>query len=238
MNNKKVKSTSENKGVQKFTEIEKKINAVFELKKVTLKDIEDFNKEEQDCFSNEVNKRINSLKGEEQEKLYTKLEEVLHTDTKNQRWEVNHYNIMWAISTLTKEYANFPPVNFIAEKLGLSRTTIYKHLKTFKESPLYKEQQQSMELMADKIIWQMYSLADRGDVKAARLFLDIAGKTGKNENRKPHQINNQNNYIQINGMVFNEQMINKLSPDQLSSIEGILKTVTEKDKDKIEDQGL
>ncbi|MDE5431526.1 hypothetical protein KRE40_09410 [Elizabethkingia meningoseptica] len=83
--------------------------------------------------------------------------------------------------------------------------------------------------MADKIIWQMYSLADRGDVKAARLFLDVAGRTGKNENRKPHQINNQNNYIQINGMVFNEQMINKLSPDQLSSIEGILKTVTVKD---------
>ncbi|WP_139366076.1 hypothetical protein [Elizabethkingia meningoseptica] len=83
--------------------------------------------------------------------------------------------------------------------------------------------------MADKIIWQMYSLADRGDVKAARLFLDVSGRTGKNENRKPHQINNQNNYIQINGMVFNEQMINKLSPDQLSSIEGILKTVTVKD---------
>ncbi|MCL1670062.1 HTH domain-containing protein [Elizabethkingia ursingii] len=235
MNNKKAKSPSKNKGVQKFTEIEKKINTVFELKKVTINDITNFNKEEQDYFSDEVNRRINKLQGEEQEKLYTKLEDVLHPDIKNQRWEVNHYNIMWAISTLTKEYANFPPVNFIAEKLNLSRTTIYKHLKTFKESALYKEQQQSIELMADKIIWQMYSLADRGDVKAARLFLDIAGKTGKNESRKPHQIKNQNNFIQINGMVFNEQILNKLSPDQLSSIEGILKTVTLKDQNTIEE---
>ncbi|MDE5438324.1 HTH domain-containing protein [Elizabethkingia meningoseptica] len=47
---------------------------------------------------------------------------------------------MWAISTLTRGRGNFPPVNLIAEKLNLSRTTIYKHLKTFKESPLHKEQ--------------------------------------------------------------------------------------------------
>ncbi|WP_407498218.1 hypothetical protein [Elizabethkingia anophelis] len=235
MNNKKDKHPSENTGVQKFTELEKKINAVFELKKVSINDITDFNKEEQDYFSDEVNRRINSLQGEAQEKLYTKLDEVLHPDIKNQRWEVNHYNIMWAISTLTREHGNFPPVNLIAEKLNISRTTIYKHLKTFKESSLYKEQQQSIELMADKVIWQMYTLADRGDVKAARLFLDVAGRTGKKESGKPQQVNNQNNYIQINGMVFNEQLLNRLSPDQLNSIEGILKTVSLKDQNTIEE---
>lgn len=212
------------KSLQKFTESENKINKVLALEKVTQKDIEGFTPEEKDQFNQALGKKMNGLQGVAYGNFYDQFEDVLLAGTKNQLWEFNHHTIMWAISTLTKENCNFPPVNLIAEKTGLSRTTIYKHIDSFKEHRSYKGQKEAVELMADKILWQMYSLANDGDVKAARLFLEVAGKLGRSGGLQ--NVKNQNNYIQINSTVLNQQILQQLSPEQLNSIEGILKTVT------------
>lgn len=178
MNTSRKSTTKKNKGLQKLTESEKKIQNIFTLEKVTPKDIEDFTPGEMDQFNEALGKKMNGLQGVPYGEFYDQFEEVLLTGTKNQLWEFNHQTIMWAISTLTKETGSFPPVNLISVKTGFSRTTIYKHINTFKEHRSYKGQKQAVELMADKILWQMYSLADNGDVKAARLFLEVAGKLG------------------------------------------------------------
>jgi hypothetical protein len=58
-----------------------------------------------------------------------------------------------------------------------------------------------------------------GDMKAANLFLNAIGQTGKANTN----IQNQNNYIQINGTVLSQETIKHLKPDQLNLIESILK---------------
>ena len=209
------------KSVQKFTETQNKINRLMELDKVTPNDYKDFTKDELKQLDFEIQDRMNNVQGEEKENFLVKIDAMLSVDTKNQLWEQNHSNIMWAISVLTEENYNLPPVNAIAQKLNLSRTTVHKHIKAFKEHSSYKAQQESIELMADKIVWQMYRLANKGDVKAGRLFLEVAGKIGK---PKQHTNNTQNNYIQINGMVFNDEKLKTLKPEQLKSIETILLT--------------
>ncbi|MEG2078529.1 HTH domain-containing protein [Chryseobacterium sp.] len=209
------------KSVQKFTETQNKINRLMELDKVTPNDYKDFTKDELKQLDFEIQDRMNNLQGEEKENFLVKIDAMLSVDTKNQLWEQNHFNIMWAISVLTEESRNFPPVNLIAQKLNLSRTTVHKHIKAFKEHSSYKAQQESIEMMADKIVWQMYRLANNGDVKAGRLFLEVAGKIGK---PKQQTNNTQNNYIQINGMVFNDEKLKTLKPEQLKSIETILLT--------------
>lgn len=229
MNTNRKSTTKNSKGLQRLTESEKKIQNIFSLEKVTQKDIEDFTTEEMDQFNEALGKKMNGLQGAAYGEFYDQFEEVLLTGTKNQLWEFNHQTIMWAISTLTKETCNFPPVNLIAVKTGLSRTTIYKHINSFKEHRSYKGQKQAVELMADKILWQMYSLANDGDVKAARLFLEVAGKLGKSGGLQPVQ--NQNNYIQINNTVVNQQVLQQLSTEQLNTIEGILKTIDVKEVD-------
>lgn len=84
--------------------------------------------------------------------------------------------------------------------------------------------------MIDKIVWQMYRLANNGDVKAGRLFLEVAGKIGKPKQQNNNTlIQNQNNYIQIGGTILNQQIIQNLNPEQVSTIEGILKTIVIKD---------
>ena len=209
------------KSVQKFTETQNKINRLMELDKVTPNDYKDFTKDELKQLDFEIQDRMNNVQGEEKENFLVKIDAMLSVDTKNQLWEQNHSNIMWAISVLTEENYNLPPVNAIAQKLNLSRTTVHKHIKAFKEHSSYKAQQESIEMMADKIVWQMYRLANNGDVKAGRLFLEVAGKIGK---PKQQTNNTQNNYIQINGMVFNDEKLKTLKPEQLKSIETILLT--------------
>ncbi len=67
----------------------------------------------------------------------------------------------------------------------------------------------------------MYSLENDGDVKAAMPFSEAAGKLGRSGGLQ--QLKNQNNYIQINSTVFNQQIVQQLSPEQLHSMEGSLK---------------
>lgn len=215
------------KSLQKFTETENRVIKLFEQKKIVPEDYKDFDKNEKKQFDVELQKRMNTLQGSEKERFLEQVDAIMTVDTKNQLWEQNHSNIMWAISVLTEDNGNFPPVNLIANKVDLSRTTVHKHIKAFKEHSSYKAQQETIELMADKIVWQMYRLANKGDVKAGRLFLEVAGKIGK---QKPQSVNTQNNYIQINGMVFNDEKLKTLKPEQLKSIETILLT-SNKDKE-------
>lgn len=60
----------------------------------------------------------------------------------------------------------------------------------------------------------------KGDIRAARLFLEFAGST-KGQSR----IKNQNNFIQINGMELTEEKISKLRPEQLQTIEAVLQSL-------------
>ena len=131
------------KSVQKFTETQNKINRLMELDKVTPNDYKDFTKDELKQLDFEIQDRMNNVQGEEKENFLVKIDAMLSVDTKNQLWEQNHSNIMWAISVLTEENYNLPPVNAIAQKLNLSRTTVHKHIKEFKEHYSYKAQKKS-----------------------------------------------------------------------------------------------
>ena len=66
----------------------------------------------------------------------------------------------------------------------------------------------------------MIQLAFNGDTKAAKLYLDVVGNT----QGLISTIRNQNNYIQINGLILSQESVKKLNPEQLGTIESILKT--------------
>ena len=54
-------------------------------------------------------------------------------------------------------------------------------------------------------------------MRAAKLYLEFVGESKK-------QNSTQNNYIQINGNVYNEEKLKSLKPEQLQIIETILQT--------------
>ena len=67
------------------------------------------------------------------------------------------------------------------------------------------------------------SLAINGDTKAAKLYFSVMGDLNNDHPLNNTLIQNQNNYIQINGTVLSQEAIKQLNPEQLNTIESILK---------------
>ena len=211
-----------NEGLQKLTESDK-INSLFAKKKILKGDPGQLlNEKEINIFSELLSQKLNECKGIERDNLLEQVEEILPVDTKNQLWENNHLQITISISKQIEETGKMPTKNQIASDSGLSRQTVYKHLKGYAEHPLYAEQLQQFQFMADRVLAKVIKAATLGDLKAARLYFDII-ETLKGQASNHTLIKNQNNYIQINSTILSQENIKQLNPDQLIEIENILK---------------
>ena len=126
------------------------------------------------------------------------------SDAKNQTWEMNHARLTYAIQTLIDRDGIMPPVQIIAEEAGLSRQTVYEHLRDFNQSTLYQNQIQAYRMLGAQVLATLSQLALRGDVKAAKVFLGaIGGLTGS----EPATSNpSTTNYIQVNNSLKIDQL--------------------------------
>jgi len=216
------------KDLQKFTET--KINKIFSLEQITLSDLKSLSDPEKDRFIDvfiEKLSDLSKLKGIERDKFLKKIELILDNTTKNQLWENNHNQIIWAISNLMQEYGRMPTKTEIAIKTELSRQTIHKHLKEYTSHPQYLQQVEQFRFMTSKVLAKVFQFAVNGDIGAAKLYFNVMG----NLNGQPSNnilIQNQNNFIQINGTILSQETIKNLNPEQLNTIETILKTALSK----------
>ena len=212
------------KSLQKFTQKINKVEWLFSLKKVTFSELDTLNKNEKEKVFKLMNEKINSLKGIEKERFIEQFIEVWDTSTKNQLWENNHNLITWAISTLMQEYGRMPNTNEIATKTELSRQTIHKHLKEYASHPQHLKQIEQFRFMTSKVLAKVIQFAVNGDTRAAKLYFNVMGFMNNGQAPNNTLIQNQNNYIQINGTVLSQETIKHLNPEQLNTIETILKT--------------
>ena len=210
------------KGLQKVTLSEDKISKLFKLKKITDSDIKQLTPDELALFNEIVNDQMKKASATERDEILRKIEDTLHEDTKNDFWEYNHNRIMVTIEILLQEHKRMPTRSEIAQKAELSRTTVYKHLKEYSTHPLYLEQLQKMRILSTNVISKVYQSAMAGDIGSQKLYFNVMGFLN---NGQGLQIQNQNNYIQINGMILSQETIRHLNPEQLSSIESILKSI-------------
>ncbi len=214
----------EKRGLQKFTEIEAKINKVLTLERITPSDIKPLSEIEGTRLSEILTERFNKLKGTERDNFYKKIELIITDTTKNQLWEKNHIQITLAISTLMQEYGRMPTKTEIANTTELSRQTIHKHLKEYMNHPLYLGEIEQFRFMTSKVLAKVFQFAINGDTGAAKLYFNIMGFLNNGQASNNTLIQNQNNYIQINGTVLSQETIKHLNPEQLNTIETILKT--------------
>ena len=212
------------KGLQKFTETETKINKILSLEQITPKDLEPLSEKESTRLMEILTERFNKLKGTERDKFYKKIEPITGDTTKNQLWEYNHNQITWAISTLMQEYGRMPTKTEIATKTELSRQTVHKHLKEYTNHPQYLGQIEQFRFMTSKVLAKVFQFAVNGDTGAAKLYFNVMGFMNNGQAPNNTLIQNQNNYIQINGTVLSQETIKHLNPEQLNTIETILKT--------------
>ncbi|MBX2937369.1 MAG: hypothetical protein KF879_09425 [Saprospiraceae bacterium] len=219
------------KGLQKFTKTETKINQILSLEQITPKDLEPLSEKESTRLMEILTDRFNMLKGTERDKFYKKIEPITSNTTKNQLWEYNHNQITWAISTLMQEYGRMPTKTEIANKTELSRQTVHKHLKEYATHPQFLGQIEQFRFMTSKVLAKVFQFAVNGDTGAAKLYFNVMGFMNNGQAPNNTLIQNQNNYIQINGTVLSQETIKHLNPEQLNTIETILKTALPETKE-------
>lgn len=142
-------------------------------------------------------------------------------DARNITWEANHQKIMTVIDD-AMEYmgAITPSITEISKATGLSRKTIYEHLKNHNTHPAFRQKSELFNIMEFEVLMHIGNQARRGDIQAAKLYLELTGKI------QPKSVNNNgasNTNIQINGITLNQQVIQHLSPEQIKQIEEIIK---------------
>ncbi len=211
------------KSLQKLTETDCKINKIISLKVITPNDISTLSKTETSRLYEILTEKLSKLKGEERDKFYRKFAPITGQATKNQLWEYNHNKITQSISMLMYEYGRMPTTSEIADHSELSRQTIHKHMKEYTTHPLYVEFLEQFRFMSTKVLAKVYQFALQGDTGAAKLYFSIIGAVNNGQAQNNTLIQNQNNYIQINGTVLSQETIKNLSAEQLQNIEAIIK---------------
>ena len=202
-----------------FATTQEKVNRVFALEKITPKDIEDFNKPEREYLEEITTKKLAALKGVERDHFLNKIEPVFSANTKNSVWEYNHLVITNFISKFMREHGIMPPKNCIVEQTGLSRQTVAKHFKEYTSHPGFTAEMEQFKFMANNILATVFKYASRGDMRAARLYLEMVGAINKKQNTV---VNEQNNYIQINNTILSQENLKQLSAEQLNQIESFI----------------
>lgn len=210
------------KGLQKFTESEIKINSILALEQISHDDLKILTPDERQTFNQILTEKLNRLKGEEKDDLLFQIDNILSKSLKNQLWEHNHNSITSAIANGMLEYGCMPSYNTIAESTGLSRQTIHKHIKEYRNHSQYLAQVEQFRFMTEKVLAKVYKFAVNGDMRAAKLYFEMAGNISSQAGNNT-LIQQQNNYIQINGTVLSQESIKQLTPEQLAQIEGIIK---------------
>jgi len=208
------------KGLQKFTTFEQKIDFILQLKEINKEDLNILNDDEKTKFYELLTEKFKELKGDENAKFLKQIWNITAESTRNVIWENNHNTITATISELMQDYGRMPTASEIAIKSELSRQTVTKHLKEYATQPQYNEIVEQFRFMTSKVLAKVFKFAVNGDMTAAKLYFNVVG--AMNQNNQNTFIQNNNNYIQINGMVFNDEKLKTLKPEQLKTIESIL----------------
>lgn len=214
------------KSLQRFTNFDQKAKHLWSLKQITHSDLDILTKLERREYLIDVNERLTDSKGIERDNLFCQFEPIFDEETKNQCWEYNHAKITVAIEQLISVSGRMPSKVDLANKTGLSRPTIDKHLKEYASNPLYLQETEQFKFMTGKVLATVLNFAMKGDIRACKLYLEFMGSIKGGGNT----YNTQNNFIQINGKIISQEAIKHLNNDQLRTIENIVKEVTEEPK--------
>lgn len=208
-----------NKSSQKLTDSRKNVIDLLSKSKITKADLKILDKRGHKLFGKKLNELVNKLEGKERDDFLSKIDEIIEPETRNSLWEYNHVQIINQISEYFQNFARMPTQMELSQKTGLSRQTIHKHFKDYRNNPLYLEHLEQYRFMGQRVLGIMLKLAINGDVRAGRLYLDMVGGIMDDTPRVTHP----RNYIQINNLILTQEEFAKLNALQISKIEEVLR---------------
>ena len=208
-------------GVDRLTLLRQKVEHLFSLDKITVKDLEHFEIAEREYLSERCTAILRDLKDTERDRFLDQIDAILPADTKSQVWEANHVVISSAVAKYIKTHGIMPAKNAIAEQTGLTRQTVARHFKDYQQRPEFAAEAGQFKFMAPNLLASVFKFALNGDTRAARLYFEMIGALNARQNHT--LVSNQNNYIQINNTILSQENLQQLTAEQLNQIERIIR---------------
>ena len=188
MENKKIENS-----LQKLT-----VSELIKSEIISKTDFDSLSKEDRTELITIMNGTFHDSKGKKKDEVLNQMSEIMTNDTKNALWENNHEIILQEMHNYIINYGRMPVMKSLEDKTNLSRQTITKHLKEYKESELFKDYKEQYKMLHSKVLDVVYKISMTGDIKACKLFLEATGEMIKASTYIDKQ---QNNHTENN---FNE----------------------------------
>ena len=198
-----------------------KIDGLLALQNITVKDVEDLSRAERTAFQERLTEMLANAEGAERDNFLDKIDLILPDSTKNSLWEHNHTVIRSAISAFMQKHGVMPTNTAIAEKTGLSRQTVAKHFKEYKQNPGFIAEAEQFKFMGHDMLANVFKFGRNGNMRAARLYFEMVG--AMNKLGTSTLVTEQNNYIQINNTILSQENLKQLTAEQLLQIENIVR---------------
>lgn len=142
---------------------------------------------------------------------------------RNTTYEANHSLIGTSIHNFILDRRTFPTVSFIKEDTGLSRVTIYRHLKNGFSDSFNDIVKGKLEYLIPKALEKLYLIGVQQDsVSALKNFIELSGYA---KDRKTTHINN---FIQINNLKLSKDEFEQLPENVILEVEKIILENTKK----------
>jgi hypothetical protein len=199
-------------------------NQLLKLPKIEPHHVSALSPQQQIEFRQFLAQKLMETKDVERDAFLEKVEAIVEAD---KIWEYNHARIIRAIEQYVKQFAAMPTKSVLADATGLSRQTIHKHIQQFTHAPAAEMHREIAIIMKEQVLHKVLQAALAGDVSAAKLYLQASTH---HSNNNTVTIHNQNNYIQINGTVLNQRVIEQLNPQQLTQLEKTIKKCISENK--------
>ncbi|MDB5281768.1 MAG: hypothetical protein JWO06_843, partial [Bacteroidota bacterium] len=173
-----------------------KFEALLLLEKIKKPDLDILTPPEKELFYKYLTQLATEKKDIHWDIFVEKIEDIVSPDVNDDIRESNRQKISNAIAASLKHKGKMPGKAEIARTTGLSRSTVQKHLKEFAATDDFKEYLYAKTNVMESVI----KAAVNGDMRAAKLYVGTVTKLPGTETNTT-VINQQNNYIQLNGKI-------------------------------------
>ena len=201
---------------------------------ITPKNLDRLTGDEQKALNSSMMRPLEDYKYEKYDECYEEIKPLLDEENKQAIWEYNHSKIVAFITNHITKNGIMPTKSRIAHETGLTRVTVNRHLEEYRHDDKGKERRERFVFAEDVLLAALFKKALTGDTGAMKLLYEITGlHSPKNKAYHP-VIQNQHNYIQINGLKLSQEELAKLEPQKLRRVESIIRKMLPLSTDKPE----
>lgn len=178
---------------------------------------------EREQVVDELTRRLLLLRGEERDTYQQYIEALFTEHEKSEVWEANHAIITAAINNLIRINGCMPGKAEVCKETGLSRMTVYRHLKEYKTSVHYYNQIEQLKYLSSDMMVKVHKRASDGDNTAARLFFNLTGDIGNLNHANNQLIGSRVNYLKTPNLIITQEKLDKIPEAHMSLLESIIR---------------